>query len=59
MSGTLSAFIASVIVLFGDILLINANDSFYCHLIKVFWISHGSSEKQQNVYYVLVKVFVT
>lgn len=44
--GTLSAFIASVIVLFGDISLINANDSFYCHLIKVFWISHGSSEKQ-------------
>jgi len=39
--GTLSAFIASVIVLFGDISLINANYSFYCLLIKIFWIHHG------------------
>lgn len=43
-SRTLSAFIASVIVLFGDISLINANDSFYCRLIKVSQISHGSSQ---------------
>lgn len=49
-SGTLSAFIASVIVLFGYISLINANDYFYCHLIKVSQISHGSSQGEQNIY---------
>ncbi len=50
MSGTLSAFIASIIVLFGDISLINANGSFYCRLIKVSRISHRSSQDKQNVY---------
>lgn len=35
--GTLSAFIASVIVLFGDISLINVNYSFFLnHFINLF-----------------------